>query len=129
MGVVHHGSFLLYLEEARVAYLRSVGHPYGELRATGLDVAVIEAGLRYLAPASFDDVLDVHLLVAAARGSTFEIGYLVSAGERAIVTAVTVHAAIDAATGRPHRLPSWLAALAVDGRGPGERSDVRPRPA
>jgi len=112
MGVVHHGSFLLYLEEARVAYLRAAGHPYPELRATGVDIAVIEAGQRYLRPAYFDDLLDVHLLVSAARGCTFQIGYLVTAEEQAIATAVTVHATLDVATGRPRRLPAWLAALA-----------------
>ena len=33
MGVVHHAAYLPYLEEARVAYLRSIGHPYDAVRA------------------------------------------------------------------------------------------------
>ena len=33
MGVVHHAAYLPYLEEARVAYLRAKGRPYGEIRA------------------------------------------------------------------------------------------------
>ena len=32
MGIVHHSRYLPYLEEARVAYLRHIGHPYGEWR-------------------------------------------------------------------------------------------------
>ena len=28
MGIVHHAAYLPYLEEARVAYLRQLGHPY-----------------------------------------------------------------------------------------------------
>ena len=32
MGVVHHAAYLPYLEEARVAYLRAIGRPYGTVR-------------------------------------------------------------------------------------------------
>ena len=28
MGIIHHGAYLPYLEEARAALLRHVGHPY-----------------------------------------------------------------------------------------------------
>ena len=35
MGIVHHAAYLLYLEEARVEYLRHLGHPYGEVREGG----------------------------------------------------------------------------------------------
>ena len=50
MGVVHHSSYLLYLEEARVAWLRATGHGYPELRAAGVDFAVIEAFVQYRQP-------------------------------------------------------------------------------
>ncbi len=32
MGVVHHAAYLPYLEEARVEYLRAIGHPYDAVR-------------------------------------------------------------------------------------------------
>src|SRR5262249_50155845 len=32
MGVVHHASYLGYLETARVEYMRSIGHPYQRVR-------------------------------------------------------------------------------------------------
>ena len=28
MGVIHHAAYLPYLEEARVEFLRALGHPY-----------------------------------------------------------------------------------------------------
>ena len=40
MGIVHHSRYLPYLEEARVEYLRHLGHPYSEMRSAGLDYAV-----------------------------------------------------------------------------------------
>lgn len=111
MGIVHHGSYLPYLEEARVAYLRALGHPYASIRDDGLDFAVLEAYVRYLQPLRFDDVVDVHVVVGAASRATFQIGYLLttSAGGALVVnaTAVTVHGCVDRA-GRPGRLPAWL---------------------
>ncbi|MFM7146251.1 MAG: acyl-CoA thioesterase, partial [Actinomycetales bacterium] len=61
MGVVHHGRYLPYLESARVEYLRHVGHPYTQVRESGIDFSVIEVHLRYRAPLRFDDLVDVHV--------------------------------------------------------------------
>ena len=33
MGIIHHAAYLAYLEEARVEYLRAIGHPYDSVRA------------------------------------------------------------------------------------------------
>jgi acyl-CoA thioester hydrolase len=112
MGVVHHASYLGYLETARVEFLRAVGRPYGEVRERdGLDFAVIGVQLAYHAPLRFDDRFTVHTGPARARRSTFAMEYLVErAGDR-IVSGVTQHAVLDATTGRPQRLPPWLAEL------------------
>jgi acyl-CoA thioester hydrolase len=42
MGIVHHAAYLPYLEEARVEYLRHLGHPYSEVRQDGHNFAVLE---------------------------------------------------------------------------------------
>jgi acyl-CoA thioester hydrolase len=110
MGVVHHAAYLPWLEETRVAYLRSLGRPYGEVRAAGTDLAVIEAHVAYLQTVRFDDVVDIGLALGKIRGSTFQIAYLLRRADEAVATAVTVHACLDAATGRPVRAPAWLAA-------------------
>jgi acyl-CoA thioester hydrolase len=113
MGVVHHAAYLPYLEEARVAYLRSVGRPYAEIRASGTDIAVVEAHVRYRCPLRFDDVVRVHVRLGSPTRSTFQIAYLLMVGETAAATAVTMHACLDAVTGRPRRLDPWLADLAT----------------
>jgi len=46
MGVLHHAAYVPYLEEARVEYLRHLGHPYSEMRSAGVDFAVLEAAIR-----------------------------------------------------------------------------------
>ena len=107
MGVVHHASYLLYLEESRVAWMRERGHSYAELREEGVDFAVIEAFVQYRQPIRFDDVIDVHLAIGKLTRMTMQVGYLLTVGGEPRATAVTVHAAVDP-TGRPARMPAWV---------------------
>ena len=110
MGIVHHSRYLPYLEEARVSYLRHVGHPYSENQAAGIDYGVLEQWIQYVRPLRFDDEVDVHLVVAGGTRTTFEIAYLLTAGTELRSVAVTVHGAMSTA-GRPTRLPAWLAEM------------------
>ena len=114
MGIVHHSRYLLYMEETRVEYLRYLGHPYAELREEGLDYAVLECFVQYRQPLRFDELVDVHLVLASATRTSFQMSYLMTVydGQAPMVraSAVTVHGCTTAA-GRPTRLPTWLADL------------------
>jgi acyl-CoA thioester hydrolase len=121
MGVIHHAAYLPYLEEARVAYLRAIGHPYDDVRAGsgedgdggGREFPVLEASVRYRRALYFDDTVDVSLVVGAVTRTTFQIAYLLCAGGEVRATAVTVHGCLDR-DGRPTRLPLWVAGAAAD---------------
>ncbi len=126
MGIIHHGAYAAYLEEARVELLRAAGHPYDQIRRQGIDFAVLELYVRYRLALRFDDEVDVHLAVGKLTRTTFQIGYLLQVAEETRSTAVTVHGAVDS-TGRAARMPAWLAELAelagpADPVGPGDRS-------
>ena len=110
MGVVHHGAYLPYLEEARVAFLRAHGHPYSALRDEGTEFPVLEVYARYERPAVFDEVLVVALRVAWVRGASFQIDYLVRVADGARAAAATVHA-VTATGGGLRRAPAWLHTL------------------
>lgn len=113
MGIVHHASYLPYLEEARVAYLRHLGHPYTKVRQDdGVDFTVIEVFARYEVPLRFDDEVDVHVLVGKVTRTTMQIGYLLAVDGDRRATAVTVHGAVTM-DGRPVRLPAWCADVAA----------------
>jgi acyl-CoA thioester hydrolase len=112
MGIVHHSAYLPYLEEARVAYLRHIGHPYQELRDEGMDSAVLECWLQYRQPLRFDDVVDVHLVLAASTRATFQMNYLLTVDGEVRAVASTVHGTVTA-EGRPTRLPAWLRDMAA----------------
>ena len=113
MGIIHHAAYLPYLEEARVEYLRAIGHPYDSVRdsatADAREFPVLEVSVQYRQPLRFDDVVDVSLRIGAVRGATFQIAYLLAVGTEARATAVTVHGCVDGA-GRPARLPAWVSA-------------------
>ena len=109
MGVIHHGAYAPYLEEARVALLHDAGRPYDEVRKSGIDFVVLELFVRYRRPLYFDDPVDIHVVPAHLTRTTFQIGYLLEVAGQTRSTAVTVHGAVDP-DGRPVRMPAWLAA-------------------
>jgi acyl-CoA thioester hydrolase len=107
MGIVHHSRYLPMLEEARVAYLRHIGHPYSEVRAEGVEMNVLEAWCRYRKPLEFDEVVDVHVRVAGVERASFQMGYLLTVDGEVRATGVTAHGCVTP-EGRPTRLPAWL---------------------
>lgn len=107
MGIVHHAAYLPYLEEARVAYLRQLGHPYDEVRRDGFNFAVLEVVVQYRRPLEFDELVDVHLRAGAVSRATFQLAYLLTADDDVRATAVTVHGCVDA-SGKATRLPAWV---------------------
>ncbi len=111
MGVVHHGAYAPYLEEARVALLRQLGHPYDQVRTGGVDFAVLELYVRYRLPLAFDEVVEVNVALGRVTRTTFELGYLLQVEGETRSTAVTVHGAVDP-RGRAARLPVWVAEMA-----------------
>jgi acyl-CoA thioester hydrolase len=112
MGIVHHSRYLPYMEETRVAYLRHLGHPYTELRDEGFDYAVLECFVQYRQPLRFDEEVMVHLSLASATRTTFQMAYLLTVDGDVRATGVTVHGCITA-DGKPTRLPAWLVDLCV----------------
>jgi acyl-CoA thioester hydrolase len=117
MGIVHHSNYLAYLEEARVAYLRHIEHPYTQWQQEGLDAPVLESFVQYRQPLRFDDVIEVHVRLAHVSRATFQMTYLltvdVEGSRQARATGVTVHGC--SRQGRPTRLPPWLIEMGSPG--------------
>lgn len=49
-GIVWHGTYLTWMETARVECLRSIGVDFAELVALGCDLPVVELSLKYHSP-------------------------------------------------------------------------------
>ncbi|HKY30905.1 MAG TPA: thioesterase family protein [Candidatus Polarisedimenticolia bacterium] len=116
MGVAHHTHFLVWFEIGRTELLREAGCPYAAMEADGIMMPVIEATCRYLAPARYDDLIEVRTSLAEVSRATARFEYRVErpADGKTLATGSTRHAAVDR-RGVPRRLPASLAGL--HGRG------------
>jgi acyl-CoA thioester hydrolase len=111
-GIAHNANYFVWFEVARVEYLREFAGGYQGLRDHGIEALVLESHARYLQPARFDDVLQVHCRCVGMRGARFAYEYaVVREGDGALVAdGRTEHACVDAGTFRPTRVPDWLRA-------------------
>jgi acyl-CoA thioester hydrolase len=112
MGVVYYANYLRYFELARSELLRAHGKSYREMEVEGFSLPVVEATCRYLAPARYEDLLSVGVEVPAVSRVTLTFRYQVTReGESELLcTGSTIHACLGR-SGRPARLPDWVAAL------------------
>lgn len=67
MGVVHHASYLAYLEESRTHLMAARGFSYAAVEREGWGLPVRKASLRYFAPALYEDVLLIRTHVERIR--------------------------------------------------------------
>jgi acyl-CoA thioester hydrolase len=76
MGVVYHANYLVWFEIGRVELMRQRGLDYKRLEIEeGCWIAVVQATVRYKAPARYDDELTVQTRVIAVRGPVIRFGY------------------------------------------------------
>jgi acyl-CoA thioester hydrolase len=107
-GIAHHSNYLVWFEAARVEFLEQVAGGYQKLRDEGIESLVLEAHVRFHAPARFDDRLQVHARCVDVRGARFRFEYAVERDGKLLAEGWTAHGTVDAATLRPCRTPAWL---------------------
>ena len=115
-GVAHHSNYLIWFEAARVEFLERFAGGYQRVRDLGIESLLVEAQVRFIVPARFDDRLLVHARCLDVRGARFRFEYAVEREGVVIADGWTAHGTVDAETFRPTRTPDWLrAAIGKDG--------------
>ncbi len=112
MGIVYYANYLRWFEASRGTLLRQVGYPYSDIEKAGWSMPVIEAHVKYLRPARYEDLLRVTITVDEMRAASLRFRYEVARDEETLATGWTVHACIDK-TGRPVRIPEQVRKLLV----------------
>jgi acyl-CoA thioester hydrolase len=110
MGVVHHASYIVWLEQGRTELLRALGTSYRAIEAAGFFVVLTDLRVRYLAAARYDDLVSVRATLAALRSRQISFAYelrMAETGAR-LLTARSEHIVVARASGRPTRLPPEL---------------------
>jgi acyl-CoA thioester hydrolase len=87
MGIVHHASYVSYMEVGRIEWLRRRGVAYADWAAHGVHLPVVDLSVKYKAPARFDDELDVHVALAEIGAASVRFEYrLVRAADGTVCT-------------------------------------------
>lgn len=67
-GVMWHGAYVAWLEEARVEALAEAGLAYSVLSSRGLEMPVVQLSVDYQAPLTHGDQVEIRSLVCPRRG-------------------------------------------------------------
>jgi acyl-CoA thioester hydrolase len=116
MGVVYHGTYLRYLEHARVEFMRSLGFVYADLERLGIGLPVIDLAVTYLSSARYDDIVSVDVGLAKLTLARVHFVYRVTVqpGDRhefqgpeplELLRAQTFHGCLDMHERRATRMP------------------------
>jgi acyl-CoA thioester hydrolase len=81
MQVVYHSNYLIWCEIGRTEFIRSLGTPYAELERQNVGLAVVEATIRFHAPARYDNLIRVTTTVRDVRSRAITFDYVISNAE------------------------------------------------
>lgn len=110
-GVVWHGTYLTWMEEARVEYLRSIGIEFADLVAMGCDLPVVELSLRYHLPIHLGVSAIVKASLVESKGVRINWDYQIQSCDRQelFLTGKVILVAVDREKGKIMRqLPSQV---------------------
>ena len=107
-AIAHHASYVVWLEEARVAYLAAYVGGYQAIRDGGIEALTTAVHVEYDRAAAFDDVLTIWVRCAEIRGARFRYEYVVKRDSTTIATGWTTHATVDSETHRPDPRPGLV---------------------
>jgi acyl-CoA thioester hydrolase len=110
MGVAHHANYFIWFEMGRTELMRRLGCDYkGIEEGQGLAFPVIHAGARFLAPARYDDWLEVRTRLSSAAGARVRFEYELYRRDEGspLATGFTEHAVVNQ-SGQPVRMPRKL---------------------
>ncbi|MDH4871512.1 thioesterase family protein [Pseudomonas sp. BN515] len=108
-GIVFNGNYLTYADVAITEYFRAMDVAYpADLLKDGGDFFAVKTLLEYLAPARFDDQLDIGVRVSrlGSASMAFELG--IWRGEEQLTSGEVVYVHADAGSRKSVRLPDWL---------------------
>ena len=108
MGLVHHGSYINYFEEARISWISNLGFSYSEMEKSGIILPVSKLNVSYLRPAYFDDELVVNVELAELPTSRLIFNYTIKNIDEIVVTGTTVLAFLNKETKKPVRCPDYM---------------------
>lgn len=108
-GIVFNGHYLTYFDVAITEFWRAAGMPYpAALAGTGVDLFAVKATVEYLAPAHYDDLIDVRCRVARLGRSSITFALAIRRDEQTITRGEVVYVCADPVARRATPIPVAL---------------------
>jgi len=108
-GVVYYANYLKFMERARSEWLRALGFEQDVLRDEHQIVFVVRrVEVDYLAPARFNDALEVAVSLKRIGGASLVVEQTVARGVTALIAARVTLACVDAAQFKPVKIPAFI---------------------
>jgi acyl-CoA thioester hydrolase len=109
MKYVYYGNYAEYLEVARVELFREIGISYNEIENRGIWLPVSEYKIRYLKPAFYDEILEIHTFIKKIPGVRIEFEYeIYNDSKQRITEAEVTLFFFDSKTQKPTKCPEYL---------------------
>jgi len=101
-GIVWHGSYIAWMEEARVECLNSIGVSFADLVQMGCDLPVVELAIRYHLPIRMGMNIVIKTRMAGVAGVRINWDYQIQSvdGHELYATARVTLVAVDAEKGK-----------------------------
>lgn len=106
-GVVYYANYLKFMERVRSEWLRSFGFEQDALRdEAGVVFVVRRVEIDYLAPARFNDQIDVAVSLHEAGRASFVVRQELMRDSVCLAKAVVTLACVDAVHFKPVKIPA-----------------------
>ncbi|MFH0757705.1 MAG: acyl-CoA thioesterase [Bacteroidota bacterium] len=86
MGYVHHSQYALYLEEARMELLKSIGFDCIAMEKNGVIMPVVEMETRFSFPLFFGDTIEVETTIHPPWDTRLEFRYRIRNQHKKLVS-------------------------------------------
>lgn len=96
MGITHHSNYIRWMEEARVAFLDSIGLSYAQMEEEGLFSPVTAIDCKYLVPTTFPESVSIHVTVEEFKGIKLRLKYtMLNSNKKTVCEGHSEHCFLD----------------------------------
>jgi acyl-CoA thioester hydrolase len=107
-GVVFNSHYLVYFDASLAEMWRRAFGGYRTVLDRGLDVVVAEVGLKFRAPARFDELLTLQMTLTGLGQTSITSAHRITRDEELIVEGTMRHVLVDLSTLTKTPIPDWM---------------------
>jgi len=107
-GVVFHGHWLAYFDDAMTRFVDWLGFPPKETFAGKFDVVVVRAAIEWQGPAGFDDDISIAVVPTRLGKSSFDLTYTATVAERPVCKGAVTYVSVVPGTATPCPIPAMV---------------------